>query len=188
MRSALALFLLANEAIAFELVSEAEPDLSHVGEQELVATSGGSDGDHARFDPFGSDDSPYFDNTPICNYLNRGIGDQENGLRDSYILSPPQVNSLSDIKHLWFGLDLPQNNCKDNPRSIPCSDKDDPKDWCVERVELSVAGKAKSFIRLDPYACLSMLPHSINCLFSLYRLFVLPIHRLQVVRPMGDWR
>lgn len=82
----------------------------------------------------------YFDQTPICNYLDRGIDDQAPGKRDWHVVMPPGVQTLSDIDHVAFGLDLPATRCQDNPRSIPCSDDTDPRTWCVRRVELQVLG------------------------------------------------
>lgn len=82
----------------------------------------------------------YFDQTPICNYLERGIDDQSPGRRDSHVVMPPGVSTLSDIHQVAFGLDLPATRCQDNPRSIPCSDDSDPRRWCVKRVELEVLG------------------------------------------------
>jgi hypothetical protein len=97
-------------------------------------------GNQMFFEPDGEAGSLYFDTTPICNYLNRGIGDQEKNKRDSYVISPKQVKRLSDIKHLAFGIDIPETDCHAQSRSIPCHDKDDPNEWCLQRVELSVGG------------------------------------------------
>jgi hypothetical protein len=85
--------------------------------------------------------SPYADQTPLCHYLERGIDDQKPGKRDLYVLTPPGVETLSDIDHITLGLDLPYTQCDDNPRSHPCTDDDNATSWCVEKIELFVGDK-----------------------------------------------
>ncbi|MEZ4465452.1 MAG: hypothetical protein R3F43_13495 [bacterium] len=98
----------------------------------------GKGGDTSRFGE--GPVSPYYDLTPICNYLERGLDDQQPGFRDGYVLQPPGIETLADIDRIAFGLDLPATHCSDNPRSIPCSADTDPKSWCIERVELELLG------------------------------------------------
>jgi len=87
---------------------------------------------------FGSaDGNLYTDATPVCHYLERGINDQSNRT-DTYILTPPAIEKLADMDQITFGLDLPITRCQDNPRSLPCSDKDHPTEWCISRVSLAL--------------------------------------------------
>ncbi|NJL29281.1 MAG: hypothetical protein HC897_16055, partial [Thermoanaerobaculia bacterium] len=89
------------------------------------------------------------DQTPICNYLDRGIndftlnwGDVDTTLRriDHYSVIPQQLPNLEAIDFLQFGLDLPLTHCKNAAHSVPCADKDLTLDWCLNEVGLSVLG------------------------------------------------
>ena len=111
-------------------------EIGGTGKTMTAALLGGT-GD-ARFGE--PEEGPYFDLTPICNYLERGLDDQAPGQRDGYVLQPVGITTLSDINRIAFGLDLPATHCSDNPRTLPCTADADPKSWCIQRVELEVMG------------------------------------------------
>ncbi len=81
----------------------------------------------------------YFETTPICNYLERGINDF-NDTTDKYQLSPVNVRTLADIDRIAFGEDIPMSRCQDQNPSFPCRDVDIADDWCIEGLELSMMG------------------------------------------------
>ncbi|HWP66999.1 MAG TPA: hypothetical protein VNO26_13955 [Candidatus Limnocylindria bacterium] len=83
----------------------------------------------------------YQDQTPICHYLERGIGDLEAGKRDVHALVPKGVETLADLDHVTFGLDLPYTRCQDTPRSQPCCDEDETPRWCIEKLEVWIGSK-----------------------------------------------
>lgn len=88
-----------------------------------------------------ADPIEYEDTTPICHYLNRGVNDQQSGQRDTYVVMPgTYVKTLRDIREISLGLDIPETHCQDNPRTNPCSDEDAAKRWCVESLQMTVAG------------------------------------------------
>lgn len=125
-------------AEAPEVIVDASREAESGTGKTMSAVLLGKEGE-ARFgEP--EDDSLYFDTTPICNYLERGLDDQQPGQRDGYVVQPPGVDTLSDIDRIAFGLDLPAKRCTDNPRTVPCIAEADPKSWCVQRVELEVLG------------------------------------------------
>ncbi|PCC74617.1 hypothetical protein SAMN02745121_06982 [Nannocystis exedens] len=82
----------------------------------------------------------YTDKTPICHYLERGIDDFKAGQADWHTITAAEVKTLADIEELTLGLDAPYTHCRDNPRSIPCSDEDVSKAFCVEQLSLRVGG------------------------------------------------
>lgn len=99
--------------------------------------------------------SLYTNTTPICHYLDRGINDFQSGKRDTYVIADPKIKTLADIDHITFGVDLPYTSCQANPKSIPCTDQDNTTNWCVERVEMSVAGY-KLYDHSESDGCLSV--------------------------------
>ncbi|WP_437596111.1 hypothetical protein WMF28_26365 [Sorangium sp. So ce590] len=83
---------------------------------------------------------PYYDTTPICNYLDRGLRDHRSFTSDTYNVYAPGVRTLADIDKLEFGLDLPATRCKDNPHGVPCADASYTREWWIDEVRLSAHG------------------------------------------------
>ena len=149
-----------------ELVLDGAGGTGGTGGGDLVAGTGGAGGgtiesrdgvlvgtgDTSKFGEGAG--SPYYDLTPICNYLERGIDDQQPGKRDGYVLQPPGIATLADIDRIAFGLDLPATHCSDNPRTVPCSADTDPKSWCIERVELELMGMKLVDLSAPTSSCL----------------------------------
>lgn len=82
----------------------------------------------------------YWDSTPICNYLDRGLNDHEVFTQDGYPVFQDNLRVLDDLDHLKFGLDLPADHCVANNHSVPCADKDDSTEWWIDSVRLSSGG------------------------------------------------
>lgn len=101
-------------------------------------------------------DIAYVDQTPICHYLERGIDDFQPGQRNTYVVYPEGVETLSDIDHLTFGLDKPQSKCSDQPHTVPCTDTDVSKEMCIEKIEMYV-GTKKLYEEANPGGCVETL-------------------------------
>ena len=86
------------------------------------------------------EDCPYWESTPICNYLDRGIDDFMMNTEDQYFVFQENVEFLSDLDRLRFGLDLPATHCNAMSHGVPCADKDYSTEWRIDSVRLSVAG------------------------------------------------
>ncbi|MEM1181796.1 MAG: hypothetical protein AAGM22_25855, partial [Acidobacteriota bacterium] len=77
---------------------------------------------------------------PVCHFLDRGLDDHVPGTTDRYAVTPHGPRTLADIRHLSFGIDVAESHCEWQSHAVPCADHDDPQQWCIQGVGLSVLG------------------------------------------------